>query len=112
MAIAPLGMDETLWKKRNEIEQKIYGKHSSWRKGVEAGKNGGPKENPYTLPDDVWKLLRQRTYWEIGWEWGAYRKPKHVRKREKEEQLAHIKKEFKKKHKKHKHKKHGKHKHR
>ena len=106
----PLGMDENLWKRRKELVKREYGKHTSWKKGYHAGKQGAsPKDNPYQLPPDVWKLLKRRTYWEIGREEALFTPSAKKLRKEKENhhaELRHIKKEFVKKHGKHKHKHH------
>jgi hypothetical protein len=104
--MTPLGLEEKLWEKRNKVAYHAYGRHKSWKAGVKAGKHGASAaDNPFKLPEDVLKLLRQRTYWEIGREFGAFRPPKKIKSKHKEEQMEHIKKEFKKKHK-HKHHRH------
>jgi len=99
--------------KRNEVQDKTYGKHTSWKRGLEAGKKGeSSSDNPYTLTDEMWKILRQRTYWELGRIEGAFTPSKERLKKErrhKHEEIHHIKELLKPKHK-HKHK-HGKHKH-
>jgi hypothetical protein len=108
----PLGVDPKVWQQRNETSSKTFGKHSSWRKGLEAGKQGeSSTANPYILSEDVQKLLRQRAYWELGRQEGAFTPSRHQLKKEKKakkEELRRIKSIAKEKSK-HKHKHHRSH---
>src|SRR4051812_27610261 len=96
----PLGMDPKVWKKRNSVALKEYGKNRSWKKGYKAGKRGkSAEENPYSLTEDIITLLRKRTYWFLGFEEARYTPSK--------KQLKAMKESNRRKEKKHKHKKHG-----
>jgi hypothetical protein len=104
----PLGLDPEIWHKRNERQRSYWKKYPQWVKGYKSGRKGLLRsENPYTLDAEILKLLRKRTYWDLGWEEGAYtpssKKLKRI-KEMKEDELKKIKKEFKGK------KKHGHHK--
>lgn len=67
---------------RDEAEEKrcydsAYGKkYPSYRKGVEAGKRDAKhdahkrEQNPFLIPIEIQKLLRQRARWFMGYEEG------------------------------------------
>jgi hypothetical protein len=112
MRQVPLGLDSEVWKRRNETQKNTFGKHKSWKLGYEAGKRGESKtSNPYSIPEDTRKLLRQRAYWELGREEGVFTPSKRIKAKHTHDELKHIKELVKPKHKHHKHKeKHGKHK--
>lgn len=108
----PLGMDKETWLKRNKRVRKYWEKFPQWVKGYHAGKKGEKRtENPYKLDNDILKLLRKRTYWDMGWEEAAFASSsKKLAKiaKTKAKELERIEKEFKRK-KKHKHGHHKKH---
>jgi hypothetical protein len=105
----PLGLDPETWKHRNETNSKTFGKHKSYKRGVEAGKKGEPvTANPYTLTEEMWKILRSRAYWELGREHGAFTpSSKQLKKEKKARHEEHKRlKKLKERVKKHKHKHH------
>jgi uncharacterized protein involved in exopolysaccharide biosynthesis len=103
----PLGVDPKVWSQRNEIQRKTYGKHKSWQRGLEAGEKGeSATANPYTLSEEIQKLLRQRAYWELGRQEGAFTPSRHQLKKEKKarkEEARRMKRRKEKKHKEHHH---------
>ncbi len=100
MKRTPLGLDKETWEKRNQVIKREYAKHKSWKAGWEAGRKGeSASANPFALPEDIWKLLRRRTLWELGREEAMLTPTKRKLKEE------HANKHRKEKHK-HKHKKH------
>lgn len=74
-----------------------------WKLGYEAGKHKVSKqENPYKLSPDILKLLRKRTYWEMGHDDAAYAPSKKRLREEAERQKKNHAHKHKHKHK-HKH---------
>jgi hypothetical protein len=79
------------------------------KKGYKACLAGQTKaDNPYTLDEEIWKLLKKRTFWIMGFEDADYSKTmRHRRKKQSEKEIRKYDKEQKRKHKVVKDKKHG-----
>ena len=55
-----------------------------WLKGYKAGKKKlSRKDNPYSLTEEIIKLLRKRTFWDMGYEEGFYSNHKPEKKEHK-----------------------------
>lgn len=66
-----------LAEKNHSRYQKQMSKNKYWKLGYKAGKKNKKKEeNPYSLTDEMRKLLKKRTYWEMGHEEAAWQPPK------------------------------------
>lgn len=109
MQNTPLGMDEETIKSSVDSLRSSKAFKKGFKLGYVSVKHNELAENPYTLPPDMWEILRKRTRWQLGFEEGrASYKAKHQnKKKRRHEQVERIKDLTKKKHK-HKHKhKHG-----
>jgi len=113
-----LGIDEKATAEKNKSNYYSRMKRNKyWRKGWRAAKKGLSKfdDNPFTLPEDVIKLLRKRTFWLMGFEefdlskYGKRKRKKEAKKKSdvKVYDISKLKSSGKWKEK----RKHGKHKH-
>ena len=71
---------------------KRMGNNKYWKLGYKAGKKDKlRKENPYKLSTKIQKLLRKRTFWDMGWEEAFFvpPKPKHGKSKHKHKKRKH-----------------------
>ena len=90
--ISKLGEHEVIKRLKENLKQSLKDKYV--RKGYKAASKGkGKEDNPYTLTEECWNILRKRTKWEFGWMEKAFSKtPKQLSKIEEDNE------KFKRKH--------------
>jgi ribosome modulation factor len=83
--LSKLGDDERISRNlKKNLKLSLRDKYVS--RGYKAAAQGkGREDNPYTLTEECWNILRKRTKWTFGWEEKAFSKtPKELEKIEKE----------------------------
>ena len=80
-----LGEDKNVVKKVKQYLEQAF-KNKYFKRGYRYADEGRSRsDNPYTLTEEFWEILRKRTYFDLGWEQRAFSQlPSDIKRKEKQ----------------------------